>query len=284
MSVPSKAEFHEAIAILANEYSNPHHDSLLVEVTDETTPMSHRRKVVEDFVADYLNFQSDNWYRDFKQTSVHKWLAAQPSMTTVDNLMFTGTKRSLSQQATNYKAGLTDWLLGRLETSPEWFRHGIYKKDLNRHQRWYAMFCEALCEYHYENGVDLMAAKMQRILRFRQQIAILDDEYRSLISSFEKEKYVRLFLYERNHVVPPFLLKNTDKVCNLLPRIKNVPLKKEHLFIWRMIEASRYSRLKARSSSIVEIFALEGFENRPDDRTIERIFAKYRQKNQKNEG
>jgi hypothetical protein len=284
MSVPSKAEFHEAIAILANEYSNPHYDSLLIEVTDKTIPKSHRRKVVEDFVVAFFNFQSDNWYRDFRQTAVNKWLATQPSMKTVENLLFTGKRRPLSQQATNHPAMLADWLLDKLETRPQWFSYGMYKDDLNRHQRWYAMFCEALCEYHYENGVDLMAAKRQRILKFQQQISLLDDEYRSLIGWFEKEKFSRQFLYERNTVVPPMLLKNTDKVCNLLPNIKNVPLKKEHLFIWRMVEAGRYSRLKVRSSSIVEIFAFEGFENRPDDRTIERIFAKYRQKNQKSEG
>lgn len=281
MTVPSKTAFQDAIAILDNEYSSSHYDALLQEVAAKAIPASQREKVVHDFATDFFRFQRSNWHDGFRRSEVNKWLVAQPAMKAIESLLFTGKRKPAGLSSSTPESRLCDWLLRLLENRPMVFRYGIPHAYLNGHQRWFAQLCSALCEYHYENGADLISTNRQRILTLEQRLFSLETEYQTLADFIGKDSFTRTRLTVRNQLVSSHVYKQLEIARRSLPELKGVSLKKEYLFIWRLIEAGRNSRLRVRSSLVFEIFALEGFENRPDSRTIERIFAKHRQQSLK---
>jgi hypothetical protein len=280
MTLPSKADFDDVIAVLQTEYpkSNENLTAILHRIGDPSNSKKIRQEEAKQLLVDYWSFMSKKW-NTYASTNAHRWMINQPIGKEVLSLIDTGRRNGqLKHPHISPEAWITKNIafIDRDEQMPRSFS-AIFTYP-ERYLHWREQIFYALREYHFAETVNFLSSNRARLSRLMDDLERIDTELIGLLKWSSGARFIDPQLSEiHSGGRGSFTWRRGKYALDAIPVLKNSRMRREHLFIWRVFHANQAFRRGTMAAVIVELFRLEGFQNIPDDRTIERACAHYRQ-------
>lgn len=291
MTVPTKEEFDESIALLESAHAGFLKPSFAPE------HFSAEDSVVAKDLLGVSYYALEMAERRVEADKVYSWLMSQPAFARVYDRIFPQSRDDQKIDASSHRNEVTEAryeYLRRLTTNPRLGKllaarfdrrvDSILGLSDSNPRRWLLTVVLSLRQYHYLNTASkLVDERRQFFSQLNDAIAGMDalvllaNNFGATLrfSTIQAQADVQLPLLDDQFNERLRLLRSmaeTD-LDSIFPIARLDGTAKERLFVINMAHANRRATGKLRPSEIVTLLELEGFDSQMDDRSIERQCA-----------
>lgn len=273
MGKPDRAIFEQWFSAESATPALRHYEELILNYALVTNPLADPETWIK--ISEKLGLADETYdamWTESKVSPAAVWAKSQPGYVRAREILWPRKKAKGNQLPAN-----ANWINHQIERLQKRSHGGLTVLQSSFSQTlahsWQSSAFHALYEYFYQDHATQMYALARNGPPALLSIATSIDEVLLPLLNALPEHRNSVFA---NRLERMLRYLEDDEIFNSLPIKRNTLHKAEQLFVYRLWRANMQYTGKPKPEAIAELMTLDGFDRQFDERTIERMCARFK--------